>query len=91
MLKEREYVSVTIWFTYVRGYELSDSGDMVPFTDVIRARAGLAAAQSYLRRTRGARLIVTEAETERTVWRCPIDAFMSVSQNVEGKTLDTFH
>lgn len=88
-LKERERVRSVIWFTYCTGYEFGDGTEPLPFKDVIRARVGVAAAQNFLRHARGdKRLVVTSVETERTVWDCDIDSFMSVANNVSGKTID---
>lgn len=90
ILKERSSVRATIWFTYVTGYDFDDRGDPRPFTEILRARVGVAAAQNYLRHARGdTRLVVTGVETERTVWDCDIDKFMAIADNVKGKTLDT--
>lgn len=89
ILKERESVRVVLWFTYVTGYDFDDKGDPRPFKEVIRARAGVAAAQNYLRHARNdSRLVVTDVETERTVWACDIDRFLIIAENIEGKTLD---
>ena len=89
ILKERESVKAVIWFTYVKGYDFYAEGKPRPFSDVLVARAGVAAAQNYLRHVRNdARLVVTEVECERTVWSCDMDKFLSVARNIEGKTLD---
>lgn len=89
ILKERESVRVVLWFTYVTGYDFDDKGDPRPFKEVLRARAGVAAAQNYLRRVRNdTRLVVTDVETERTVWDCDIDTFLSVANNTQGNTID---
>ena len=89
ILKERETVKAVIWFTYVKGYDFDDVGKPRPFTDVLRARVGVTAAQNYLRHVRGdSRLVVTDVETERTVWACDIDRFLTIAEIIEGKTLD---
>lgn len=90
ILKERESVTTTVWFTYVKGYDFNSEGKPRPFTDVLRARVGVTAAQNYLRHVRGdSRLVVTDVECERTVWTCDIDSFLSIATNVKGKTIDT--
>lgn len=90
ILKEREKVKATVWFTYVTGYDFDEKGDPRPFREVLRARVGVAAAQNYLRHVRNdTRLVVTDAETERTVWVCDIDTFLSVANNTQGNTIDT--
>lgn len=90
ILKERESVTATVWFTYVKGYDFDENGKPRPFSDVLRARVGVKAAQNYLRHVRNdSRLVVTDVETERTVWTCDIDSFLSVATNTQGKTLDT--
>lgn len=89
ILKERDAVRAVIWLTYVKGYDFDDEGKPRTFTDVLRARVGIAAAQNYLRHVRGdSRLVVTDVETERTVWACDIDRFLTIAENIEGKTLD---
>ena len=83
ILKERDTVKAVVWFTYVKGYDFDDEGKPRPFTDVLRARVG------YLRHVRDdSRLVVTDVETERTVWVCDIDRFLTIAENIEGKTLD---
>lgn len=90
LLKQRDNVTVAIWFTYVKGYDFGEGDEPIPFTDVIIARVGIAAAQNYLRHCRNdSRLVVTDAECERTKWVCDIETFLSVARNIEGKTLDT--
>lgn len=90
ILKERESVQATVWFTYVTGYDFDDKGEPRPFKEVLRARVGVAAAQNYLRHVRDdTRLVVTGVETERTVWTCDIGTFLSVANNTQGKTIDT--
>lgn len=89
ILKERGTVKAVVWFTYVKGYDFDDAGKPRPFTDVLRARVGIAAAQNYLRHVRNeSRLVVTEVEVERTVWACGIDQFLTIAENIERKTLD---
>lgn len=89
ILKERETVKAVVWFTYVKGYDFDGEGKPRPFIDVLRARVGIAAAQNYLRHVRGdSRLVVTDVEIERTVWACDIDQFLTIAENIEGKTLD---
>lgn len=89
-LKERERVRIVIWLTCCTGYEFGDGIEPIPFTDVIRARVGVAAAQNFLRRAHDdKRLVVTSVETERTVWDCDIDTFMSVANNVSERTIDS--
>lgn len=89
ILKERDTVKVVVWFTYVKGYDFDEKGRPRPFTEVLRARVGCAAAQNYLRHVRDdQRLVVTDVETERTVWACGIDQFLTIAENIEGKTLD---
>lgn len=90
ILKERESVTATVWFTYVKGYDFDGEGKPRPFTDVLRARVGVAAAQNYLRHTRNdQRLVVTDVERERTVWTCDINSFLTIATNIKGKTIDT--
>lgn len=86
ILKERESVTCTIWFTYVTGYDFDEHGEPRPLKEVLRARAGVAAAQNYLRHARNdTRLVVTDVQTERTVWTCDIDTFLSVANNTDQK------
>ena len=82
LLKEQEYVHVTIWQTYVSGYDLSDEGGPTPFRDVIMGNVkSERAAENYLRSKLGnPHISVTSVETVRGKWRAPLSEFLAIAE-----------